>query len=158
MLLVSKCLAGYPCRYDGKAKGNDTFIKLCKEKKALPFCPECAGGLALPREPSELTGSGELVLCRKAKAVSRSGHDVSDEFILGAKLTLLFAKEHNISLAVLKTKSPSCGCGLIYDGTFTKKLVPGDGVTTALLKQNGIRVISDEEFEKAFLSGSTASF
>ncbi|MBQ3552751.1 MAG: DUF523 domain-containing protein [Clostridia bacterium] len=146
MLLISKCLAGHPCRYDGKAKGNDTFIKLCNEKKALPFCPECAGGLTFPREPSELTGSGELVLCRKAKAVSKSGLDLSDQFITGAERTLLFAKEYGINLAILKSKSPSCGCGLIYDGTFKNRLVPGDGVTTALLKQNGICVISDEEF------------
>jgi len=138
MLLVSACLAGFPCRYDGKCKPDPQIVELVRQGKALPVCPETLGGLPTPRLPAELTASGEDVLLGKGHARTQSGTDVTQMFIRGAQETLALCRLYNIRHAILKSKSPSCGQGRIYDGSFSGTLTCGDGVTTALLKQNGI--------------------
>ncbi len=145
MKLCSACLLGIKCRYNGKSKSNYKILKLAKKETLIPVCPEQLGGLPTPREPAETTGDGLEVLNGKAKVVTKSGIDVSKKFINGAKQTLRLARILNIKEAILKQKSPSCGCGKIYDGTFSNKLIKGDGVTAALLKKNGIKVITEED-------------
>jgi uncharacterized protein YbbK (DUF523 family) len=129
-------LLGEKCRYDGGSKPNEKIIALSKKEKLVPVCPEQLGGLPTPREPSE----------QKAKKVfSKSGKDVTAQFENGAKQVLKIAKQLDIKEAILKQRSPSCGAGQIYDGTFSGKIIRGDGVTTALLKKNGIKVSSEED-------------
>ena len=140
MLIVSKCFTGECCRYDGRSKPNLRIAALVKAGRAIAVCPEQLGGLPTPRVPAELTASGEKVLAGCARAVTRDGRDVTEEFVRGAREALKIALSCGAKRAVLKAKSPSCGCGLIYDGTFTGTLETGDGVFAALLKQNGIEV------------------
>jgi uncharacterized protein YbbK (DUF523 family) len=135
--LCSACLLGINCRYDGKAKPNNKIVELSKTENLIPICPEQLGGLATPRDPSERRGN---------KVMSKSGKEVTNNFIVGAKEALKIAKIFNVKQAIFKQKSPSCGCGIIYDGTFSNKVTEGDGVTTALLKKNGIEVISEEDY------------
>ncbi|MEK7850065.1 MAG: DUF523 domain-containing protein [Candidatus Omnitrophota bacterium] len=145
-IMLSACLAGINCVYDGTNKFNPVFARLYKSGEAIVFCPEVLGGLKIPHSPSEIVGGdGFAVLEARAKVLSKDGKDVTSFFIKGAENVLALAKKHNINKVILKSKSPSCGCGFIYDGTFTKKLIPGYGVTVALLKKNGIEVVSDEE-------------
>lgn len=136
MKIVSACLLGINCRYDDKSKPNEKVLLLSKEETLIPICPEQLGGLPTPREIHEIKNS---------RAISKSGIDNTNYFLKGAQEALKIAKLFNCKEAILKSKSPSCGYGLIYDGTFSGKLIKGDGVTTSLLKQNGIKVISDEE-------------
>jgi len=136
MKLCSACLLGVKCRYDSKNKPDNKVIKLSKKEILIPICPEQLGGLPTPREPSEQKGN---------KVFTKSGKDVTKNFVNGAKETLKIAKLFKIKEAILKQRSPSCGCGQIYDGTFTGNIIKGDGVTTKLLKKNGIKVISEEE-------------
>ena len=140
MILVSKCLTGCPCRYDGASKPDPAIKALVESGGAIAVCPEQLGGLPTPRVPAELTGSGEDVLDNKARAVTYDGRDVTAQFVLGAERALAIAKENGIKRAILKGKSPSCGMGRIYDGSFTGTLAPGSGVTAALLLRNGITV------------------
>ena len=140
MLIVSKCLTGECCRYDGKSKPDPEIVKLVLSGEALAVCPEQLGGLPTPRVPAELTGTGEAVLKGLAKAMTRDGRDVTAEFIKGAETTLALALGAGAEKAILKAKSPSCGSGLIYDGTFTGTLREGSGVTAALLIENGVDV------------------
>ncbi len=141
MIIVSACLAGKPCRYDGKAKPNDEIVALYERGEAVLVCPEEMGGLTTPRVPSEIAfGSGEDVLMGNARVIAKDGSDVTKEFMLGAQKTLYTAQSYGAKCAILKAKSPSCGCGMIYDGTFSGKLREGDGVTAALLKRNGVEV------------------
>jgi uncharacterized protein YbbK (DUF523 family) len=139
MLLVSACLAGYRCRYDGKANANEEIIELVRRGEAIPFCPEQMGGLPTPRSPSEIVGEGDF-LCGKARVLSKDGRDCSEQFLLGAQKCLEICRLYGIEEAILKARSPSCGCGEIYDGSFSGRLKAGDGVTAALLKRSGIRV------------------
>ena len=105
------------------------------------ICPECLGGLSIPREPAEIVGgSAEDVLVGHARVLTKSGVDVTEAFVRGAYAALEFCKTHGIKEAILKAKSPSCGCGMIYDGTFSGHLIAGNGVATTLLRQNGIAV------------------
>lgn len=146
MILVSACLAGSACRYDGGKKSNARVAHLVQSGEAACFCPECAGKLPIPREPSEiLGGTGEDVLLGRARVVSRNGEDVTAQFLCGAYLTLRFCREHGIQKAILKARSPSCGCGAIYDGAFTGTLRSGDGVACAMLKRAGIEVLTEED-------------
>ncbi len=146
MKLVSACLLGLKCTWDGKSKRNEKIIKLLKKEVLIPVCPEQLGGLPTPRIPQEIQGcSGEDVLARICKVKNKSGQDITKQFIKGAKETLKIAKQLNIKEFIGKSKSPSCGSGLIYDGTFSGKLARGDGVTTALLKRNGIKVITEKD-------------
>lgn len=144
--LCSACLLGIKCRYDGKSKPNEKVLALSKKEVLIPICPEQFGGQSTPRPNAEIKdGDGLTVLDKKAKVVESNGNDVTHSFIDGAEEVLKLAKLFNMKEAILKQRSPSCGSGQIYDGTFSKTLIKGDGVTTALLKRNGIKVISEEE-------------
>jgi len=136
MKLCSACLLGIKCRYDGKSALNKKIVRLLEKEILIPVCPEQLGGLPTPREPAERRGN---------RVFTRSGKDVTKEFERGAEQVLRVAKLLGIKEAILKQGSPSCGCGKIYDGSFSKKEIAGDGVTAALLKKNGIRIITDEE-------------
>jgi uncharacterized protein YbbK (DUF523 family) len=133
MKLCSACLLGIKCRYDGKSKSDKKIIKLSKKEILIPICPEQLGGLPTPREPSEQKGK---------KVITKSGKDVTKNFVNGANQVLKLAKLFGVKEAILKQRSPSCGSGQIYDGTFTGTIVKGDGITTVLLKKNNIKIIS----------------
>ena len=139
-ILVSACLLGEPCRYDGKSKPNAAVRELSKVYRLIPVCPEVAGGLSTPREPSEITVAsfGEKVYNKRRDGVTAA-------FVLGAKKALAAAKANGVKLAVLKARSPSCGAGAVYDGSFSGTLREGDGITAALLKANGFTVITEED-------------
>ena len=148
MIAVSECLRGTPCRYDGMAKPNKGARELVKAG-AVCICPEVLGGLDTPRSPAEIQGGdGFDVLCGKAKVVNKAGEDVTAQYVKGAEIVLELCKKYGVTEAVLKEKSPSCGCGRIYDGTFSGTLTDGDGVTAELLKENGIRVYGESEIVK----------
>ena len=138
MKLCSACLLGIKCRYDGKDNLNEKVVELAKREKLIPVCPERLGGLPTPREPAEIQGN---------RVVTYSGKDVTEYFERGAKKVLKIAKLLGIKEAILKQKSPSCGSGKIYDGTFSGTIIKGDGITARLLKKNGVRVISEEELQ-----------
>lgn len=142
MLIVSKCLTGCPCRYDGQSKPDPRIAALVVSGEAVAVCPEQLGGLPTPRTPSELTGTGEDVLDGLAKVVTKDGRDVTAEFIRGAEAALAEAVRVGAGSALLKARSPSCGLGEVYDGTFSGALTEGNGVTAALLMRKGIKVIS----------------
>lgn len=133
MIIVSACLAGYRCRYDGKTVPNEAVVALVKRGEAIPVCPEMLGGLPCPRIPSERTADGTQVL-------ARDGRDVTEAFQRGADETLRLARLYGCSHAILKARSPSCGYGEIYDGSFSGTLRTGNGVTVDLLLENGITV------------------
>ncbi len=136
-ILISACLLGERCRYDGASKPCKIAEKLKERFELILVCPEQAGGLPTPRPPAERRG---------ARVVTKE-KDVTAEYEKGAYAALALAKAHGCKLAVLKEKSPSCGCGKIYDGTFSKTLIEGNGVTAELLLRNGIRVIGESEIE-----------
>lgn len=139
-VVVSVCLAGIKCRYDGNSSINSYILGLMEKEKCMLVCPE--SGLSCPRSPAEIVGgSGEDVLEGRARVISKDGSDVTREFIQGAYETLATVKENNIKVAYLKKRSPSCGYLEIYDGTFSGKLTQGNGVTAALLLKNGIEVV-----------------
>jgi uncharacterized protein YbbK (DUF523 family) len=146
--LVSACLLGIKCRYDGKAALEPKLLKLLKEDQIIPICPEQLGGLPTPREPAWIVGGdGSDVLKGRAKVISRSGRDVTENFRMGAEEALRLAKLFGVKCAILKSKSPSCGCGEIREPFSFDKLKDGDGVTAALLKKNGVKVVSEENLE-----------
>jgi uncharacterized protein YbbK (DUF523 family) len=131
MIAVSACLAGQKCRYNGEAKGKEDIIELVRAGRALCICPEVMGGLGTPRPPAEIIGERVLNL---------NGEDVTDFFVRGAEKALELMRDLNISEAILKARSPSCGCTEVYDGSFTGSLKKGSGITARLLKENGIMV------------------
>lgn len=146
MTAASACLCGINCRYNGKNSFNNNVVELFNRGVALPLCPEQLGGLAIPRPPYEITGgTGRDVLDGKARILSRDGIDSTENFIAGAKRFVSIIKALGIKKVILKSKSPSCGYGRIYDGTFTGSLIPGNGVLAELLLQEGIEVIAEEE-------------
>ena len=134
--LVSACLLGIPCRYDGQAKPCEAVIALAKTHTLIPFCPEIYGGLATPRTPAERIGS---------QVLTKDGRDVTAEYRRGAEQALHLARVCGCRIALLKERSPSCGSGTIYDGTFSGTLTEGDGVTAALLREAGIAVYGESE-------------
>ena len=149
MKLVSACLLGINCNFEGKNWLNPRLLEEFAKGNLFPVCPEVLGGLSVPRVPAEIIGGdGQDVLDGKAKVINMAGVDVSCEFIKGANETLRIAKAVGAKEALLIEKSPSCGCSRIFDGTFSEKFKDGDGVTTALLKQNGIQIISIKTTEK----------
>lgn len=135
MILVSACLCGVNCKYNGKNNLNEEMLELLKKGEVLLVCPEQMGGLETPRNPSEIK-----IINNEVKVFMKDGRDVTENYKKGAEEVLRLAKELNIKKAILKKKSPSCGCGEIYDGTFTDKLISGNGITAALLLENGIEV------------------
>lgn len=144
--LVSACLLGINCRYDGRNELNERVTRLASGEFLIPICPEQLGGLGTPREPSEIVGGdGSDVLDGNARVFSRGGRDVTENFLRGAEEVLKIAKSLGAKEAILKSKSPACGCGKIHNGTFSGVLVEGDGVAAALLKRNGIRVVTEED-------------
>ena len=148
-LLVSACLVGIPCRYDGGSCPHDQLQALAAQGDVLPLCPEALGGLPTPRAPAEIRGGdGGDVLEGQARVVNVEGKDVTTEFLAGAQKALRVARRWGIKAAILKARSPSCGVGQIHDGSFSGRLAEGDGVTAALLKREGIIVKSEEEWEK----------
>lgn len=138
-ILVSACLIGVECRYNGKGHPDERVLKLSERHTLIPVCPEQLGGLPTPREPSERAEGG---------VVGRDGRDVTTEFERGAEETLRIAELCCCSCAVMKSKSPSCGCGRIYDGTFSGRLIPGDGVAAEKLRGCGIRVVTEDCLEE----------
>ena len=137
-VLISACLAGINCKFNGENNLLDSGIldEISKKYHLLFVCPEVFGGLSTPREPAEMKGG--LVVTKTAK-------DVSENFKFGAEICLKIAKLNGCKKAILKARSPSCGSGQIYDGSFTKKLIFGDGVAAKLLKENDILVFSEDE-------------
>ena len=137
-VLVSRCLFGERCRYDGASRPCPGIERLRERFVLVPICPECDGGLSVPRPAGERRG--DLV-------VTKDGGDLTPFYRLGAEIALQKAKETGATHACLKSKSPSCGVGLIYDGSFSGRLTEGDGVTAELLKANGIAVFSENELD-----------
>ena len=135
-ILVSACLLGTPCRYDGSGKADARLLKLGAKRQLIPVCPELLGGLPTPRPPAERVG---------ARILDKSGADVTDAYLRGAQETLRLARLLGCKTAILKARSPSCGHGRIYDGSFSGTLIPGSGVTAELLAKNGIRVFTEDE-------------
>ncbi len=148
-ILISACLLGSAVRYDGACKPiQHPFLRDWQTQgRLVPFCPEVAGGLPIPRPPAEITGgTGQDVLAGRAKVLSQKA-DVTAPFLAGAQAALALAKQTGISAALLKARSPSCGNDFIYDGSFTGTLIPGTGVTAALLRMNGILVFNENEMD-----------
>jgi uncharacterized protein YbbK (DUF523 family) len=147
MRMVSVCLLGIKCAWDGKARyKNKKVIELLRKETLIPVCPEQLGGLATPRVLQEIEkGSGDDVLDGRSRVKNKIGQDVTRQFIRGAKEALKIARQYNIKEFIAKSRSPSCGCGFIYDGSFSKRLIKGDGVTVALFKRNGIKVITETD-------------
>lgn len=139
-LLISACLLGFECKYSGGSNALDAaaLAALRERFRLIPVCPESAGGLPTPRAPSERQGE---------KVVSKLGQDVTGEYHKGADTALYLARRYGCTRALLKERSPSCGSGAIYDGSFTGNLIPGDGVAAESLKAAGIRVYGESEIE-----------
>lgn len=137
-IIVSNCLLGCDCRYKGDNCRNERILTLAKDNVLIPVCPEQMGGLSTPRDPSEIVGD---------KLLSNKGRDVTEQYQRGANIALEIAKINKADFAIFKLKSPSCGKGMIYDGSFTGKLVPGNGVTVDLFLENGIDVYTEEELD-----------
>lgn len=147
MKLISACLCGVNCKYNGGNNLNPYFLELLTDGELIPVCPEQLGGLPTPRSACEISGgTGEDVIAASALALNRNGLDVTGALLKGAEETLSLAIHANVDGAILKSGSPSCGSGAIYDGTFTHKMIEGDGVTAAMLKQHGILVWNEQEF------------
>ena len=145
MILVSSCLAGLEVRYNGTHCLDKKIRQLLEENQAISVCPELLGGFSTPREPAEIVGgNGDDVLNGKAKVVEKSGRDVTELYIQGAYATLRKAQEVEATVVILKEFSPSCGSSMIYNGEFKGKKIVGNGVTTALLKRNGIQVVAED--------------
>jgi uncharacterized protein YbbK (DUF523 family) len=141
MKLVSACLLGVNCNFEAKNWQQKTLLEEFAKGNLFPVCPEVLGGLTVPRVPAEIQGGdGGDVLDGKACMVNMDGVDVTSQFLKGAQAALSIAKNIGATEALLTERSPSCGCGKIFDGTFSDKLKDGDGVTAALLKRNGIKV------------------
>lgn len=139
-ILISRCLLGEPCRYDGRAVPSEAARLLREAGHTLvPVCPEVDGGLPTPRSPAERQPDGRVV--------DRDGKDVTEEYRSGARLALETARANGCQAAVLKARSPSCGSTQIYDGSFSHTLIPGQGVAAQLLTEAGIRVLSEQDLE-----------
>ena len=146
-ILVSACLYGFCCRYDGKSNllKDKTFLALKNAGLLVPVCAEELGGLSTPRVPSEIKGD---------KVFSKEGVDVTEQFKKGAEKVLEIAKKNHVRVAILKEGSPSCGSKRIYDGSFTGNKVSGEGVLARLLIENGIPVFNENEVHLAMILAS----
>lgn len=137
-ILISACLVGDKVKYDGHSNYNEKIKLLLEKYELVPFCPEVEGGLPTPRKPSERVGE---------RVKMENGRDVTKNYEKGAELALNICLYLGIKIAILKENSPSCGSHKIYDGTFSHKLIDGQGVTTELLKRKGIKVLSEDEID-----------
>lgn len=159
MIIVSSCLLGIKAKYDGSSNYQEKLISLCPTGQIIPVCPEQLGGSPTPRPPAEINGgTGSDVLTGKAKVFTNTGENITDLFIDGANEVLRICRMFRVKGAILKERSPSCGCNLIYDGTFCQVKIPGRGVTAALLNSEGIPVYSEDEltdelFDELFCLG-----
>lgn len=138
-ILISHCFLGENCKYNGGNNYNAELLNVLKNHELIPVCPETFGGLSSPRLPAEIVGG---------KVLFSDGSDVTQAFVNGAKKALEIAKAQGAKVAVLKANSPSCGSGIIYDGTFTGKKVRGYGVAAKLFMENGIKVYSEQDIEE----------
>ena len=143
MILVSACLAGINCKYDGKNNENKYVKKLVKEGKAIPVCPEVLGGMKTPRIPCEIIKDKN-----GKKVINKKGKNHTEEFENGALKTLKIARAVKADTAILKSKSPSCGYGKIYDGSFSDEIIKGNGLTTSLLLKNGIDIYTEKQINE----------
>lgn len=143
-ILVSACLLGAKVRYNGGdcAQSASLWGQWHQEGRLVSVCPEVAGGLTTPRPPAEIRG---------IRVVTNADRDVTIEFQRGAQQALTLCQKHDIKLAILKARSPSCGNEYIYDGTFSKTVIDGQGITAALLTQHGIRVFNEAQLDAAAL-------
>lgn len=132
-ILVSSCLLGLNCRYDGGNNYSKEVEEFIKNYEVIPICPEIMGGLPTPRTPSERQAD---------RVINKDGKDVTEQYEKGARECLFLAQKYDVKKALLKLRSPSCGSKEIYDGTFSHTIIEGDGVTAELFKKNGIEVIS----------------
>ncbi len=139
-ILVSACLLGIPCRYDGRSVPSEEVIALGEKYCLVPICPEIYGGLETPRTPSERIGD---------RVMMRDGKDVTENYMRGARAALELCRLMNIKTAVLKAKSPSCGKGAIYDGSFSGTLTDRDGVTAEYLTRHGIKVLTENDIKES---------
>lgn len=137
MILVSACLAGVECRYNGSSYSISKIKEMVKEGKAIPICPEILAGLSIPRNSAEQ---------KNGTIISSNGEDQTSDYLLGSTIALKIALLIQCKKAILKSNSPTCGCGVIYDGTFSGRLITGDGIFSRLLKENGIEVCTEEHF------------
>lgn len=138
--MISACLAGINCKYDGGNNLKENILNLVKKGEAILICPEQMGGLPTPRPPAEIIGN---------KVININNEDVTEYFLKGADEALKIAKIYGIKTAILKERSPSCGVHQIYDGTHAGKTTTGSGITARLFKENGIKIISEEENQKS---------
>lgn len=141
-ILVSACLLGVACRYDGVGKENKEVMELMKEHHLVPVCPEILGGLPTPRTPSEIQPDRKVMM--------KDGRDVTAEYEKGAQETLRLAKLYDCEYAILKERSPSCGHGEIYDGSFSGTKISGNGIAAELLEKNGVKVIGESQVMQIF--------
>lgn len=152
-ILVSACLLGKPVRYNGTGATSIHPIlqKWLKEDRLISVCPEILAGMSVPRAPAEIKGEGTGmgVLNKTARVIDKNNQDVTTQFIQGAQKVLALVQEHQIKIAIMKARSPSCGSIQTYDGSFSSKLVKGQGVASALLMQNGCKVFNEEHLEDA---------
>ena len=149
MILVSACLVGENCRYNGKAKPNQAVLEYLKGKQYIAICPECEANLPIPRLPCEiLGGEGQDVLEGKAKILNRAGTDLTREFMDGAEKILATVKDNAIDTAILKEGSPSCGVHRIHTGNFDRKTKKGMGLCARLLHNHGIDVFSEKDIKR----------
>ncbi len=143
---MSACLLGVDCKYNGKNNLNNKVLNLLSEDTLIPICPEQLGGCPTPRIPAEIVGGdGADVLDAKGRVMTKNGEDVTEYFIKGAREVLKIAQAMGIEKAILKARSPSCGVCSIYDGTFSGKTKKGNGVTSEILKRNGVSILTEED-------------
>lgn len=146
MILVSSCLCGEKCKYNGGDNLNEEVLEYLANEEVIQVCPEVLGGLSTPRTPAEIVGgTAKDVLQGKAKVMTQSGEDVTSAFIRGAHEALNLAKRYQVEKAILKAKSPSCGKGKVYDGTFRGQLIVGNGITAEMLLEEGIEIMTEVE-------------
>lgn len=149
LILVSACLLGVACRYDGQSCATASLIALASHGRVVPICPEVAGGLPTPRLPAEIEGAGQgldghAVLAGRTRVMRSDGTDVTAHFFAGADAAYSLVQHLGLRRAILKANSPSCGAGHVYEGRFGGTLVPGDGVTAARLKRAGLEVFTED--------------
>lgn len=149
MIMVSACLMGINCKYNGENNRCPSLCTYLASHNHFLVCPETMGGLPIPRLPAEIQGGdGYDVLDGRARVITSQGDDVTESFISGAHACRELARLNQVSLAILKSHSPSCGCGAIYDGSFSRRRLAGDGVTAALLLRNGVKLVTEKDFQQ----------
>ncbi len=148
MIIISACLIGKNCRYDGSSNLIPDLKNLHANSQAIALCPEVLGGLDTPRLPCEIVLAEDA--CNGYKVLNKNNEDCTIAFENGAKKALEIALKHNAKIAILKANSPSCGCGKIYDGSFTKTLIDGEGLTAKLFKEHGIVIYNELNYHEIF--------